>query len=249
MSFKLKKYYPDIQELILRLRICAVFFILASIFGYFIKERLLFIIFKPLLNLQKNNELLEFSRQTDISLIYTNLIDGFLSYLKLSLVFGFITTIPLLMWQIFKFISPGLYLDERKVASLILICSPILGLIGFIFAYYVVIPNAWRFFYSFTGDNLVLLPKLNEYIGLVTSVLIGFGIAFQLPIVIILLHLSKILNIHILTSYRKVVIFLIFVVSGIVTPPDILSQFMLAVPLIIMYEFAIITCKLMTRKC
>ncbi len=243
MEFDLEKYNPHILEFIYRLKICTIFFIISSIVGYLIKEKLLAAILLPLSELQKINA---FSIN---GLIYTNLIDGFVSYIKISFIFGFILTLPMISWHMFKFIAPGLYKSERFVAKLVLIFGPILSLIGCCLAYYIVIPNAWKFFYSFSDENLMLLPKISEYISLMLSILLGFGIAFQFPVIIALLYIAKIVNLDTLVKYRRLMIFINFVIGGIATPPDILSQFLLAIPLIIMYEFAIITCKLIRKKC
>ena len=216
----------------MRLIYCLIVILLLFIVSFINKEKLLYILIKPL------------SKISTKQLIYTNIIDGFLTYINISFIFSIIFAIPFILWQIFLFIKPGLYKFELLIAKIILLGSPLLFLFSIIFVYLSVIPKAWSFFYSFQDANLILLPNVNEYISLSITIFIAFMIAFQMPIIIIILNLLNLITIEQLYLYRRIMIFINFVIAGILTPPDVISQFMMAIPLILMYEAAIIICRI-----
>ncbi len=186
-------------------------------------------------------------------IIYTNLTEAFFSYLKLCVFVSFLVTIPVLNWHIYRFISPGLVKQEKKIAAYMFFLSPVLFALGFIFVFYFVMPKTWEFLISFEKTKpslllpLVLQAKISEYLELVMQFILAFGIAFQLPIVMVILKTLGTIDYKFLKKFRKISIVLSFTISAILTPPDVLSQFCLAIPLILLYEISILILKYLDK--
>lgn len=180
--------------------------------------------------------------------IFTGLAEAFFTKVKLSMFAAMLLTIPIAAYQVYQFLAPGLFRRERKVALLYLAFSPILFALGSALAYFYVMPMAWEFFLSFEIEKtansfaLQLEPRISEYLDLVVAVILGFGIAFQLPLLLILLCQIGLLQVKTLRHYRKHAIVLIFLMAAILTPPDIISQIVLAIPLVLLYEISILLC-------
>jgi len=176
-------------------------------------------------------------------LIYTNLTEPFLTYIKLSLWAGFMVALPFILVQIWLFIAPALYKNEKKTFIAFLAATPVLFIFGAALAYFVVFPLAWQFLLSFGNSldsvTLQLEPKISEYLSLSMSIILAFGIAFQLPILILLLAKVGLVNYKKLKSFRRYAIVLITIFAAIITPPDVISMLLLAVPLWILYEVSV----------
>ena len=187
-------------------------------------------------------------------LIYTGLAEAFFSYLKLALVSAFIFSSPFFIYQIWAFVAPGLLKREKKIIFPFLFLIPLMFLLGFVFLYYFIIPIAWDFFIAFDTSGLEksftleLEPKINEYISLTLKLAFAFGIAFQLPTAIFLLTILGLTSPNDLQKKRRFVIVIIFLISALITPPDIISQIGLAIPVICLYEFSIFISKFFEKK-
>ena len=187
-------------------------------------------------------------------LIYTGLAEAFFSYLKLALVSAFIFSSPFFIYQIWAFVAPGLLKREKKIIFPFLFLIPLMFLLGFVFLYYFIIPIAWDFFIAFDTSGLEksftleLEPKINEYISLTLKLAFAFGIAFQLPTAIFLLTILGLTSPTDLQKKRRFVIVIIFLLSAIITPPDVISQIGLAIPVICLYEFSIFISKFFEKK-
>lgn len=180
--------------------------------------------------------------------IYTGLAEAFFTQIKISIFVGFCLSVPVISFQIYQFIAPGLYESEKKIALIILSFAPILFFLGGIFVFYIVIPGAWHFFLSFESlegsSHLVLEPKISEYLDLVINLIVAFGAAFELPIILMILSLLGIITKEFLSKKRRIAVVIIFVIAGFITPPDVISQIALAMPMVLLYEISIILCKL-----
>jgi sec-independent protein translocase protein TatC len=228
-----------LKELKLRLIYVLVFFFISFGVGYYFVEEIYSFLLRPLIdNWTSPNK----------SLIYTNLTEIFFSYLRLAFYVAMFCTIPFLLSQIYIFIAPGLYKNEKKAIFPFLTISPILFLLGAIFVYYFIFPMAWKFFLSFENSHSEILPmrleaKVSEYLSIVINLIIAFGIAFQLPVLLILLAKIGILDVSYLIKKRKFATVLIFIIAAVLTPPDAISQIGLAIVMLMLYELSIFIIK------
>jgi len=187
-------------------------------------------------------------------LIFTALHETFITYLKVAFFAAIFLGSPILLIQIYKFIAPGLYKNEKKALLPYLISTPILFLFGGMLVYYLVMPLAIKFFLSFetigTDSSLPiqLEAKVNEYLSLVMKLIFAFGISFQLPVVLSLLARIGIVNSEFLKKRRKYVVVIIFAAAALLTPPDPITQIGLAIPLLILYELSIFSVKFIENK-
>ncbi len=187
-------------------------------------------------------------------LIFTALHETFITYLKVAFFAAIFLGSPILLIQIYKFIAPGLYKNEKQAILPYLIFTPILFLVGGLLVYYLIMPLAIKFFLSFEsiGSNntlpIQLEAKVNEYLSLIMRLIFAFGISFQLPILLNLLAKIGVVNSNYLKNTRRYVVVIIFTVAAILTPPDPITQIGLAIPLLLLYELSIITVKFTEKK-
>ena len=234
-------------ELRSRLLKSIVFIFLVFIISYIFAEHIYNFLVEPYADAVKDDK-------TFRRLIFTALHETFITYLKVAFFAAIFLGSPILIIQIYKFIAPGLYKNEKKAILPYLIFTPILFLFGGILVYYLVMPLAIKFFLSFEsiGSNttlpIQLEAKVNEYLSLIMRLIFAFGISFQLPILLNLLAKIGVVNSNYLRKSRRYVIVIIFAAAAVLTPPDTITQIGLAIPLLLLYELSIITVKFTEKK-
>ncbi len=240
-------FVGHLTELRTRLIRSFVFLLLAFIFCYIFSEEIYKFLVKPYSDAVIENKL-------DRRLIFTALHEAFLTYLKVAFFASFFITSPIILSQIWKFVAPGLYKDEKKALLPYLIATPLLFLLGGLLVYYLIMPLAIKFFLSFESQGEVgsiaiqLEAKVNEYLSLIMRLIFAFGISFQLPVILSLLARIGVIDSLYLKKRRKYVVVIIFTIAAILTPPDPITQIGLALPLLILYELSILTVKMIENK-
>ena len=180
----------------------------------------------------------------DLEFVFTAPLEFFFTQLKLAGFGAVVLTFPILAWQLYRFVAPGLYRRERKAFLPFLLASPVLFLLGAALVYFVMLPFVLWFSLSQqiigAGDiSVQLLPKVSDYLTLVTTLLLAFGLCFQLPVVVTLMGVAGIVSSKALAAGRRYAIVGVVVVAAVVTPPDPISQLMLAIPVVLLYEVSI----------
>ena len=169
-------------------------------------------------------------------LIYTSLPEVFLTYVQLSLLSGFVLALPVVLYQFWAFIAPGLYEHERKAFFPLIFASIFLFIGGMLFAYFIVFPNAFHFFVSFSGGDITAMPKVDSYLSLIVKFSLAFGLAFQIPILIVVLVRIGVLQVATLRRSRRYAFLICAIASAVLSPPDVLSMVMLLIPMYMLFE-------------
>lgn len=181
------------------------------------------------------------------SLIATNVISPFMTPFKLAFYVGLMIAMPVVLYQAWAFIAPGLYRHEKRFALPLMVSSVFLFYAGIAFAYFAVFPIMFGFFASTTPEGVRMMTDIASYLDFVMTMFLCFGVAFEVPIVVVLLALTGMVNVQKLASVRGYVLIGIFVVAAFVTPPDAISQTIMAVPMYLLYEGGLIMARLMVR--
>src|SRR5210317_334947 len=205
-------------------------------FGF--KERLFDILVQPLIKVMKDGE----------TLIYTGLPEAFFTYLKVSFLAGLIVASPILLYQFWMFVAPGLYQKERRLMVPIVILSSFFFIGGALFGYFVVFPWGFKFFMGFATETIRPLPSMREYFGFSAKLLLAFGLVFELPLVLTFMAKLGIVSVEFLKKNRKYALLLFFVGSAILTPPAVVTQVMMALPLMVLYEISIVGARIFGKK-
>ncbi|MBN2705853.1 MAG: twin-arginine translocase subunit TatC [Deltaproteobacteria bacterium] len=227
-----------LEELRKRLIIVCAAITLATVGAYAFAEELFRWLMRPLLGVMP----------PDNGLIFTSLTETFFTYLKISLLAGFFAAAPVLIYQIWRFAAPGLYAHEKKYVFPFVFFASLFFVGGAMFGYFVVFPFGFKFFMGFATDFIRPMPSVREYFSFAVQLLFAFGIVFELPVVTAFLAIFGLIKAQTLAAKRKYAILGAFVVAAILTPPDVFSQLMMAIPIVVLYELSIVVARLCGRR-
>lgn len=208
--------------------------------AYFFKEKLFEILIAPLVTAMGENG--------NAQMIFTGLPEAFFTYLKVSLLTGIILATPVLFYEFWMFVSPGLYRTEKKYFLPIVFLSVFFFFIGSSFGYFIVFPYGFKFFLGFATENIHAMPSMKEYLAFASKMLLAFGFVFELPLVLTFMARMGLVTVPFLTKNRKYALLLFFVGAAIITPPDVVTQVMMALPLMLLYEISIIGARIFGKK-
>lgn len=231
-------FTAHLEELRRRLIICFSAVGIGFVISYVFSKRLFEILMQPLLAAMPPEE----------KLIYTGLPEAFFTYLKVAFLAGILLSVPVIMYQLWMFIAPGLYDKEKRLVLPVVFLSSVFFLGGALFGYFVVFPFGFKFFMGFASDYVKPLPSMKEYLGFSAKLLFAFGVVFELPLFVTFLAKLGIVNVRFLKAKRKYAILLFFVFASILTPPDVITQIMMAGPLIVLYEVSILGARVFGKK-
>jgi len=231
-------FTAHLEELRGRLITCFVAVGIGFVLSYGFKEKLFTILTKPLISAMESGD----------KLIFTGLPEAFFTYLKVSLLSGIILAIPVIFYQFWMFVVPGLYNKERRLLFPIIFLSSFFFIGGALFGYFLVFPLGFKFFLGFASETIQPLPSMREYLSFAAKLLLAFGLAFELPIIITVLARLGIVSVDFLKKNRKYALLLFFVGAAILTPPDVVTQILMAFPLMALYELSILGARIFGKK-
>lgn len=181
-------------------------------------------------------------------MIATGVITPFMVPVKVTMLAAFILALPFVLYQVWAFVAPGLYRSEQRLAIPLIVSSSLLFLVGMAFCYFIVFKTVFAFISSFAPQSITPAPDIEAYLNFVMSMFLAFGITFEVPVVVVLLVRMGMVSVKKLREIRGYVVVVAFVIAAIVTPPDVISQFMLAVPLWVLYEVGLIVASRVTPR-
>lgn len=231
-------FTEHLDELRSRMIKCFIALGLSTLIAYLFSKKIFEILTKPLVEVMPPGA----------TLIFTNLPEAFFTYLKVSILLGFFFSLPVTLYHVWCFISPGLYQKEKKYILPFVILSTGFFIGGAMFAYFIVFPIGFKFFLGFSTDSIQPLPSIKQYLSFSSKLLIAFGTIFELPIFAVFLAKIGIIDANFLSSKRKYGILVIFILGAVLTPPDIVTQILMAIPLMLLYELSIWLIKIFVKK-
>ena len=229
MKMTLMQHFSELRRRILW---TAVVFVLAFVFGWVISDFVEAFLSAPLISVWEN-----------AALLYTEISDGLMIQFSLATLVAPIITTPVLLWNIWAYIAPGLHKNEKQFLIPIFLFSPLLFVLGAAFAFYVLFPFVFKFFIEINESAsvpTVLLPSIKGYLAFSIGLLKVFGLAFQLPLILVGLNRVGVLSKQTAIKSRRYVIIGVFILAAMLTPPDILSQILLAVPMLLLFEISVL---------
>ena len=227
-----------LEELRKRLVACFIAIGIGFAISYCFKEKLFDILSHPLISVMG----------TDDKMIFTGLAEAFFTYLKVALLSGFMLAAPVVLYQFWMFVAPGLYQKERRLLIPIVFLSSVFFVGGALFGYFIVFPFGFKFFLGFASETIQALPSMKEYLSFSAKLLLAFGLVFELPLIITFLAKLGIVSVDFLKKNRKYALILFFAGSAILTPPDVVTQIMMALPLMLLYEISILGARVFGKK-
>ena len=227
-----------LQELRKRLILSFIGVGLGFVLCYAFAEKLFDILAAPLLKMMPPGG----------SLIFISVAEAFFTYMKVAFIGGLILASPFVLYQIWAFVAPGLYRNEKRYVIPFILAGSCFFALGILFGYYVAIPVGFKFLLGYATDLIKPMPSMKEYLSFSIKFLLAFGIVFEFPVVLVLLARIGVVRAETLAKKRKYAILLIFVFAAVMTPPDLISQVLMALPLIGLYELSIVLARLFGKK-
>jgi len=218
-----------LTELRSRLIKCALAVGIGFLISYYFSERIFSYLMMPLIQ----------SLPEGSTMVYTGLPEAFFTYMKTAFLAGFFLAVPMILYQLWMFVAPGLYPKERVVALPFVLCSTVFFVGGALFGYFVVFPFGFKFFLSYATDVIKPLPSVKEYLSFSAKLLLAFGLIFELPVLTFFLARIGLITHTFMARNRRYAILLVFIIAAVLTPPDVISQLMMGFPLLILYELSI----------
>ncbi len=233
-----KPFIAHLKELRDRLVVSLAGLGVAFIITYSFKERIFHFLMQPFIQVMPPKS----------SFIFTSITEAFITYFKVSIVAALFLAAPVILYEVWMFVAPGLYEKEKKYIAPFIIFGSFFFIGGALFCYYVTMPVVYHFFVSFAGDMIIPMPSLKEYMNLTLKMLIIFGLIFQMPLVAFYLAKAGIINYRGLASKRRYAILGIAVLSAIITPPEVSSQLLMAVPMYGLFELSVVIARVFGKK-
>lgn len=237
LDSKAQSLYEHLAELRTRVINCAYILILATGLCYSFSEKIFDFVRAPIA-----------AYLPDGGLIYTGPLDKFVAHLKLSFICGILVSCPFWLYQVWLFVAPGLYAKERRYTTGFIVSGTSLFLLGVAFSYYVALPMAFEFLMSFGGDVDKPMISIDQYMGFFSQMSLMFGVAFELPLVIVVLGMLGIVNQTLLRKNRRYAVMIIAVISAIITPPDLLSMTLMLAPMVLLFEASVMMVGVFEKK-
>lgn len=227
-----------LEELRNRLIVCFVAVATGFCVSYGFKEKIFQVLMNPLISMMNSGD----------KLVFTGLPEAFFTYVKVAFLSGIMLAAPVILHQFWVFVAPGLYKDEKRFLIPIILLSSIFFLGGAFFGYFIVFPFGFKFFLGFATEFIRPLPSMREYLSFSSKLLLAFGLVFELPLIITMMAKLGLVSVDFLKKNRKYALLLFFVGAAILTPPDIVTQIMMAFPLMLLYEISILGAKIFGKK-
>lgn len=238
MKDQKQPFFSHLTELRNRLLVAVIAFGVALVFTYAYKEEIFNRLMHPFVMVMPKGS----------SFIFTSVTEAFMAYLKLSLVAAVFVASPVILYELWMFVAPGLYEKEKKYVLPFIIFGSALFVTGALFCYLLVMPSLFRFFVAFGSDFVMPMPSLKEYLGLAIKMLVMFGLMFELPLLVYYLAKIGVIRYDTLARKRRYAILGIVVISAVMTPPDVVSQMLMVLPLYGLYEVSIVIARVFGRK-
>ncbi len=211
---------------------------IGTVISFVFSKKIFFLLARPIVKILPEDQ----------PMIFTALTEAFFTYFKVAILSGLVLASPIVFHQIWKFVAPGLYENERRYVIPFVACATLFFILGGLFAYFVVFPIGFKFFLGFSTENLKLLPRMKEYFSFTLKLLLAFGLIFEMPVFSLFFSKIGLINSEMLASKRRYALVLVFVAAAILTPPDIGTQLLMAGPLIVLYEVSIWVAKVFGPK-
>lgn len=227
-----------LQELRKRLIVSFIAVGVGFIICYAFSQQLFDILSRPLLKVMPSGS----------SLVFTSVAEAFFTYMKVAFISGIILTSPFVLFQIWAFVAPGLYRHEKRYVIPFVTAGSFFFVLGILFAYFIAIPVGFKFLLGYATDFIKPLPSMKEYLSFSIKFLLAFGLVFEFPVVLVLLARIGVVDAKTMARHRMYAILLIFIFAAVMTPPDIISQLLMAIPLMGLYELSIILSKIFGKK-